>query len=335
MESIRDEDNVKLTARARLSKTNDVAFSQNPLAIFGRNDESESFNGKLLQIFKYDVQTLGLPYLNCGLPTMQGAPLDGPLRFLATSAPTVGHALVAITRYMRLYDPLVYFRLDHRAGQAVLQFEPSKAAQPLSPHALEKWVVAAWLLIGELRGTKLKPLSLSFRHRPLGDAGKYSTYFGCPVFFEQCNNCLIMASDVLNEVSVKRDAELHEMVRYFLELRASPATGLKAQVEEYIKILLPSQRSTLEQVALALQLHPRTLQRRLASEAIDFEECLDRIRRCQAEQMLQKTNLSVGQISNELGYRRTTSFCRAHLRWFEMTPLEHRRRHGDKTTLQK
>lgn len=335
MESIRDEDNVILTARAKLSKTNDVALSQDTLAIFGENDGSESYDSKLVQLFKRDVQTLGLPYLNCGLPTMQGTPLDGPLRFLATSASTVGHALVAIIRYMRHYDPLVYFRLDHRAGLAVLQFEPSNAAQPPSPHALEKWVIAAWLLIGELRGNKLKPLSLNFRHRPLGDACRYSTYFDCPVFFEQCNNCLIMASDVLKEVSVKRDSELHEMVRYFLELRASPATGLKSQVEEYIKILLPSQRSTLEQVALALQLHPRTLQRRLANEAIDFEECLDRIRRCQAEQMLQKTSLSVGQISNELGYRRTTSFCRAHLRWFEMTPLEHRRRHGDKAVIQK
>ncbi|WP_286915243.1 helix-turn-helix transcriptional regulator [Pseudomonas sp.] len=94
-------------------------------------------------------------------------------------------------------------------------------------------------------------------------------------------------------------------------------------------MLLPSQRCTLEQVALALELNPRTLQRRLASDGIDFEDYLDGMRRRQAQQMLRSTGLSVGQIASELGYRRTTSFCRAHLRWFDMTPLEHRRQHGD------
>ncbi|WP_238211300.1 AraC family transcriptional regulator [Pseudomonas sp. PAGU 2196] len=333
MESIRDKDDTPLTERTKTCRNSDVTFFRRTLGLIEDNNVGEGYDRKLAQFLKRDVQALGLPYLNCDLPAVQGAPLDGPLRFLATSAPTVGHALVAIIRYMRHYAPLVYFRLDHRAGLAVLQFEPSNATQPLSPHTLEKWVVAAWLLIGELRGRKLKPHSLSFRHPPLGDANKYSSYFGCSVLFEQTHDCLIMPSDVLEEISVKRDAELHEMVRYFLELRAFPASGLKAQVDEYIKILLPSQRCTLEQVALALQLNPRTLQRRLANEAIDFEECLDHIRRCQAEQMLQKTSLSIGQISSELGYRRTTSFCRAHLRWFEMTPLEHRRLHGDKSII--
>ncbi|WP_342248081.1 AraC family transcriptional regulator [Pseudomonas sp. OTU2001] len=330
MESIRGENDAKSTDRNLARENNDAIFSQRTLGVLGGNYRSEDYDSKLVQFLKRDVQALGLPYLNLDLPAIQGAPLDGPLRFLATSAPTVGHALVAIIRYMRQYEPLVYFRLDHRAGLAVLQFEPSNTDIPLDPHTLEKWVVAAWLLIGELRGTKLKPHSLSFRHQPLGDAGRYSSYFDCSVSFEQSNNCLIMASDVLEEISIKRDDELHEMVRYFLELRAFPVNGLKAQVEEHIKILLPFQRCTLEQVALALKLHPRTLQRRLANEDIDFEECLDRIRRCQAEQMLQKTNLSIGQISSELGYRRTTSFCRAHLRWFQMTPLEHRRQYGDR-----
>lgn len=333
MESIRDEDDAKSIARTLAREISDVIFPQRILGVIGGNYGGEDYDSKLVQFLKRDVQTLGLPYLNCDLPAIQGAPLDGPLRFLATSAPTVGHALVAIIRYMRQYEPLVYFRLDHRAGLAVLQFEPSNTDVPLNPHALEKWIVAAWLLIGELRGARLKPHSLSFRHKALGNAGRYSRFFDCSVFFEQSNNCLIMASDILDEICIKRDAELHEMVRYFLELRAFPVDGLKAQVEEHIKILLPSQRCTLEQVALALQLHPRTLQRRLANEAIDFEECLDRIRRCQAEQMLQKTSLSIGQISTELGYRRTTSFCRAHLRWFEMTPLEHRRQYGNKVAI--
>jgi len=114
-----------------------------------------------------------------------------------------------------------------------------------------------------------------------------------------------------------------------MESQAVPCEKLRAQVERKIRMLLPSQRCTLEQVALALNLNARTLQRRLASDGIDFEAYLDGLRRRQAQQMLRATTLSVGQIASELGYRRTTSFCRAHLRWFDMTPLEHRRTYGD------
>ncbi|MFJ4064462.1 AraC family transcriptional regulator ligand-binding domain-containing protein [Pseudomonas sp. NPDC089996] len=272
------------------------------------------------------LQTLAMPCW--GTAMVDGAPLAGPLRFLATTAPTVGHALVALVRYMGQYSPLIHFRLEHRAGQAVLHFEPSAPAQSLTPHTVENWVVAAWWLIGELRGTQLKLTALSFKHPPLVDEAKYVNFFECAIAFNQSSTCLIMASNVLEETIVKQDAQLHEMVRYFLEVRAQPADGLKGEVEALIKILLPSHRCTLEQVALALELNPRTLQRRLSHEAIDFEECLDNIRRSQAERMLRKTALTVGQISSELGYRRTTSFCRAHQRWFDMTPLEHRRQFG-------
>ncbi|WP_336334492.1 helix-turn-helix transcriptional regulator [Pseudomonas putida] len=130
--------------------------------------------------------------------------------------------------------------------------------------------------------------------------------------------------------SVKNQAVEQWMVH---ASRAVPPGGFKAQVQSQIIALLPTHRCTLEQVALALDLNPRTLQRRLADEATDFEQCLDHIRRSQAQQMLRKTCLSVARISAELGYRRATSFCRAHLRWFKMTPLEHRREFGDKALL--
>ncbi|MNE79259.1 HTH-type transcriptional regulator VirS [compost metagenome] len=119
------------------------------------------------------------------------------------------------------------------------------------------------------------------------------------------------------------------MLRFFLEAQHDHSDSLHAQVKRKIQMLLPCHRSTLELVAQSLRLHPRTLQRRLAQDGVDFEAFLDGIRRSQAEHMLRKTSLSIGQISAELGYRRTTSFCRAHQRWFEMTPLQHRKAFGD------
>ncbi|MFT0519620.1 AraC family transcriptional regulator ligand-binding domain-containing protein [Pseudomonas faucium] len=283
----------------------------------------------LVQLFEGSAHALSLPRFGLELALLQGATLVGPLRHLANSAPTVGHALVAVIRYMRHYSPAIHFRLEHRAGQALLYFDNGLPDSRHTPQVVEKSVMGARLLIGELRGTPLRPKAVTLRHLALGEPAGYLRYFDCPVLFDQPHNCLLMPADVLQEACVHHDAALHAIVRHYLEEQAAPCDSLRAQVERIIQMLLPSQRCTLEQVALALELNPRTLQRRLASDGIDFEDYLEGMRRRQAQQMLRSTGLSVGQIASELGYRRTTSFCRAHLRWFDMTPLEHRRQHGD------
>ncbi len=284
-----------------------------------------------MRMFDGRAQALSLPRFGLEFALRQGSTLVGPLRHLANSAPTVGHALIAVIRYMRHYTPTILFRLEHRAGHATLYFDHRLPGGEPTPPIVEKSVMGAQLLIGELRGTPLRPHGVTLRHAALGDVAGYTRYFDCPVLFDQPHDSLVLAADVLQETCVHHDTDLHAIVRQFLEHRATPSDNLLAAVERKIQMLLPAQRCTLEQVALALHMNPRTLQRRLASDGIEFEAHLDAIRRHQAQQMLRETTLTVGQIANELGYRRTTSFCRAHLRWFAMTPLEHRRQFGDPT----
>ncbi|GHS81967.1 putative transcriptional regulatory protein [Pseudomonas sp. PAGU 2196] len=286
----------------------------------------------LVRLFEGSAHALSLPRFGLELAMRQGSTLVGPLQHLAKSAPTVGHALIAVIRYMRHYSPALHYRLEQRAGQALLYFDNGLPSSEQTPQIIEKSIMGAKLLIAELRGVPLRPKAVMFRHSALGDAKGYARYFDCPVLFGQHHNCLVLSADVLLEGSVSHDPTLHAIVRHYLENQAVACDSLRAQVERRIQMLLPNQRCSLEQVALALELNPRTLQRRLASDGIDFEGYLDDLRRQQAQQMLRSTTLSVGQISSELGYRRTTSFCRAHLRWFDMTPMEHRRLHGDPLT---
>ncbi|MCO7593814.1 MULTISPECIES: AraC family transcriptional regulator [Pseudomonas] len=283
----------------------------------------------LVQLFEGSAHALSLPQFGLELGKRQGSTLMGPLRHLATSAPTIGQALVAVIRYMRNYSPSIHYRLEHRPGQALLYFHNALPGSEETPQIVEKSVLAARLLVGELRGTVFRPRAVTFRHAPLGEPDGYQRYFDCPVMFQQEHNCLFLPPEILREPCIRHDAVLHSIVRFYLETHDSQADDLCAQVERRIQTMLPSHRCTLEQVAQALDLHPRTLQRRLARDGVDFEAHLDRIRRRQAEHMLRTTSLSVGQIASELGYRRTTSFCRAHQRWFDMTPSEHRKEYGD------
>lgn len=295
----------------------------------GHEAGEDSSYRELVTILSLCSQKLAFPSYGLEQSLHPGALFKGVLRRLATSAPTVGHALVAIMRYLYNYSPTVHYRLENRTGQSVLQLYSIMHDDKDNPMIVERAILAATLLIAEVRGSSFRPKAVTLRHPPLCNSVGYQNYFKCPVLFEQEQDSLIFSPDVLMEASVGQDAELHCMLRFFLEAQSDHSDDLHSQVKRKIQMLLPSSRATLELVAESLNLHPRTLQRHLAQGGVDFEAFLDGIRRNQAEHMLRKTSLSVGQISSELGYRRPTSFCRAHQRWFDMTPLEHRKAFGE------
>ena len=80
-------------------------------------------------------------------------------------------------------------------------------------------------------------------------------------------------------------------------------------------------------IAGALSLHPRTLQRRLAAEGATFEHLVDAVRK---EQFLELIGLPTGpvmtQIAHILGYAEVSVLTRSCKRWFGATPREMRKR---------
>lgn len=292
-------------------------------------DFEKKFSYKsLVQIFEGSAHAINMPELGLELAARQGSSLLGPLQHLARSAPTVGDGLVAVLRYMHLYSPSIHFRLERRPGSAILYFENTLPCNEDIPQIVEKSVLQGKLLISELMGAAFRPRSVLLRHQPQADIAVYRRYFGCPVLFGQTHNALALSPVSLQRPCIQHDAVLHSIVRFYLEAQSSDDENLRSKVERHIQMLLPRSRCNLQQVARNLGLNPRTLQRRLASDGIDFEGHVEQIRRQQAEHLLRHTDLTVGQIASELGYNRTASFCRAHLRWFGMSPLEHRRVHG-------
>ncbi|AGI24295.1 AraC family transcriptional regulator [Pseudomonas sp. ATCC 13867] len=297
------------------------------LDVVGNFEKKFSYKS-LAQIFEGSARAVHMPELGLELAARQGSSLLGPLQHLARSAPTVGDGLVAVLRYMHLYSPSIHYRLERRPGNVLLYFDNSLPCPEAIPQIVEKSVLQGKLLVSELMGAAFRPRSVLLRHQPQADIALYRRYFGCPVLFGQEHNALALSPISLQHPCIQHDPVLHSIVRFYLEAQSSSDDDLRSKVERHIQMLLPKCRCSLQQVAHNLGLNTRTLQRRLANDGIDFEGHVEQIRRQQAEHLLCRTTLTVGQIARELGYNRTASFCRAHLRWFGMPPLEHRRLHG-------
>ena len=83
---------------------------------------------------------------------------------------------------------------------------------------------------------------------------------------------------------------------------------------------LPSGRASIEEIASALHLTARTLQRRLREDGTRFQEVLSRTREELALHYLERSDLSGAEISFLLGYEDPNSFFRAFQQWTGKTP---------------
>lgn len=81
---------------------------------------------------------------------------------------------------------------------------------------------------------------------------------------------------------------------------------------------------TLDQLAVIVSASPATLKRYLAASGITYRELLDRLRFDEACQMLQKTEMPIKEIAQELGYSGTNNFTRSFRRMTGVTPGEYR-----------
>jgi AraC-like DNA-binding protein len=83
-------------------------------------------------------------------------------------------------------------------------------------------------------------------------------------------------------------------------------------------------KPTLQRVAAALRLAPRTLQRRLAQEGTSLQDEVEHIQKSVALAVVRDRDLPVEEVAFLLGYEEPSTFFRAFKRWTGTTPNQYR-----------
>ncbi len=84
--------------------------------------------------------------------------------------------------------------------------------------------------------------------------------------------------------------------------------------------------ASLDEVARAVSMSPRSLRRRLDQEGTSFRALVEEERRQLALQMLDGSQMKLDELAIHLGYNDTASFTRAFRRWMGCSPGEYRQR---------
>ena len=93
-----------------------------------------------------------------------------------------------------------------------------------------------------------------------------------------------------------------------------------------LKSYYPDYPLTQESVSAIVQMHPRTLNRRLAEYGMSFRGIRNEVLMEKATHALSATDLSLATISVLLGYANQSAFSRAFTQLTGITPLKYRQK---------
>jgi AraC-like DNA-binding protein len=150
--------------------------------------------------------------------------------------------------------------------------------------------------------------------------------YGAPAAYGRFDAALLDRPVPNADASMFKVLQRHAEELLAARLRETAEPRIVADVRREVAAQLASDRARLDEVAGALGLTARTLQRKLADAGTSFQAVHDAARQALAEELLRDARLNLTDVAYLLGYREQSSFNRACREWFGSTPARTRER---------
>lgn len=243
------------------------------------------------------------------------------LGYAVFASATLREALHRLVRYSRLVSDASDLMLETSAESARLSFvfpEERPSAAPESIDAVMSLIVRT---CRTLTDRSFSLLCVEQRRPRPADTTPYERFFRCRIQFDASADALTFSAASLDQTLPSANPELarhnDELVRtYLAEMERGNLVDRvrKALVESLAGDASPAQ------VARALGLSERSLQRHLAQHGTSFAQVLNETRRELACAYLREPRWSVTEIAFLLGFEDSSSFARAFRRWTGSSP---------------
>ena len=240
---------------------------------------------------------------------------------LIAASATLGEAVLRATRLIGLVTPSMRLSFHQRGDRATLSVEPLYP-DLIHREAIEFVLGATHVIARRITGEQVSPLEVRFSHPAPPDTSHHQRIFASPVRFQCASSEMIFDGGLLDLPIKSHDSTLSASLQRQAEelIKRDASDGFKAQVRAALAAELRGGEPTAERLAAALDIHPKTLTRRLRQEGTTFRGLLDELRLQLAERYLRQPNLSVDEVAFLLGYSERSAFHRAFRRWTGRAP---------------
>lgn len=253
----------------------------------------------------------------------------GVMGYLVLASKTLGEAMLAYQRYERLFYGVDLAEIGLTGDQAEIRWGPGDIA--LGPLHDAVAIAALVTFLRRQIDSPPPPTLIAFTHpAPATRAERqaYEDFFGCPVHFGDTHTRVRFPVGYLALPMPHSDPGLRSLLdrqAHALLLALPDSDTFDRALQQTMLKLLPDGNATLPRAAAELYVSVRTLQRRLDTRGLTWQQLLDRTREQLARQYLADRALTLSDIALLLGFSEQSAFTRAFRRWTRSTPAQIRR----------
>ena len=245
----------------------------------------------------------------------------GPVGLQMYHASSVGAAWRGLILNLHLNGRAVVPALTVRGPTALLSFSFFGDSVEGFSHLLDFVLAAACNAMRLLCGPDWAPMEVHLAHRAPVDVRPYQKVFRADLHFGAARSALVFPAFWLE----RRIEDADPGARRILQIRIARMLALQnlefpTRVRRALFMLIAQDDVSIEGTARLLNMHKRTLNRRLAEFDLTFAKVLAEVRFQLARQLLRETDLPLVEIAATLNYTDSSTFSRAFRSWAGTTP---------------
>jgi len=247
----------------------------------------------------------------------------GLVSHLAMSAPNPLMAVTALMNYSQLHLDFAHFEMAETAAEELVLSWHNHSGRPVNRHLVEHIFANILELAQSQMGYPAGRVRIEFVHHDAGDPLHVEQVLNASVDFSRRCDRTFVSLNFLQLPSLFGRKDLYAITEDLVSRRLAELRGedkLINATRETILKQLPTGLPKIGDTARALQMAPRTLQRRLQDRHIKYQTLLDEVRRELAQQLIVKPRMSLNEVADYLGFNDQSAFQHAFKRWEGTTP---------------
>lgn len=310
-------------------------LGQNPIEIMKqvglsaaqfRDPDTYIANSRLAELLENAAILCQEPMFGVLLAQRQSASALGDLSMLVARAKTVREALMLANDYLYLQSSGVKFSMAPQDEWMKLCLSIETYSNQITTQLMQISVMQMAKFVANLLNIDMNSFTLHLTQFGNLD-NRSSCYANLPKirFGEKFNGIMLKTGllDTRNHQDEEAlDRHFQEHLKY---LKNRYPNNLSDQARDMIGRLLPTGECSVEQVARALDMHPRMLQIKLKEHGENYSNLLRQVRQNFAERRLNENIQSITDIALQLGYAETAVFSRHFRKWTGKSPSQWRK----------
>jgi len=277
----------------------------------------------VVKLWERVLRLSGDPIIGFRMARQAGPKTFGVLGQIAPRCATVLDAYRQTQRYLALASQAAHLWLAHDASTLAISVTLDLPASPVRGTILLWSLTNMSLMPQRLTGVSVRPKSIGCAFASPGADAVRALRELCAFTFDERGNRIVFDRRVGDLAIPSADADLEGLLaeimdRHLAEL--GPVRSLEEGVIALLRAMMNGTMPTLASLAARAGMSQRTLQRRLGEANTSFQQLLQRVLRDEADELLERGNLTQGEIAFLLGYSEVSAFSRAYRGWTGRPP---------------